>query len=82
MYYVYMLKCRDNSLYTGYTNNIEKRLKKHNEGVASKYTRSRLPVEVVYHEEYENRGKAMSREANIKKMDRESKLKLIGWIRE
>ena len=77
MNYVYMLRCRDGSLYTGWTNDLEKRLKAHNSGAASKYTRSRLPAELVYFEEYESKESAMSREWHIKRLSREEKLKLI-----
>ena len=77
MNYVYMLRCRDGSLYTGWTNDLEKRLKAHNSGVASKYTRARLPAELVYSEEWESKEAAMSREWHIKRLSREEKLKLI-----
>ena len=77
MNYVYMLRCRDGSLYTGWTNDLEKRLKAHNSGVASKYTRTRLPAELVYSEEWESKEAAMSREWHIKRLSREEKLKLI-----
>ena len=77
MNYVYMLRCRDGSLYTGWTNDLEKRLKAHNSGVASKYTRARLPAELVYFEEWESKEAAMSREWHIKRLSREEKLKLI-----
>ncbi|MDY4487514.1 MAG: GIY-YIG nuclease family protein [Candidatus Limivicinus sp.] len=77
MNYVYMLRCRDGSLYTGWTNDLEKRLKAHNSGVASKYTRARLPAELVYFEEWESKEAAMSREWHIKRLTREEKLKLI-----
>lgn len=77
MNYVYMLRCRDGSLYTGWTNDLEKRLKAHNSGVASKYTRTRLPAELVYFEEWESKEAAMSREWHIKRLTREEKLKLI-----
>ena len=77
MNYVYMLRCRDGSLYTGWTNDLEKRLKAHNSGVASKYTRARLPAELVYYEEWESKEAAMSREWHIKRLTREEKLKLI-----
>lgn len=77
LFYVYMLKCRDGSLYTGYTVDLEARLKKHMEGKASKYTRSRLPVELVYYEEYKTKSEAMKREAALKKLNRTKKLKLI-----
>ena len=78
MNYVYMLRCRDGSLYTGWTNDLEKRLKAHNSGTASKYTRTRLPAELVYFEEWESKEAAMSREWHIKRLTREEKLKLIG----
>lgn len=74
---VYMLRCRDGSLYTGWTNDLEKRLKAHNSGSASKYTRTRLPAELVYFEEWESKEAAMSREWHIKRLSREEKLKLI-----
>ena len=77
MNYVYMLRCRDGSLYTGWTNDLEKRLKAHNSGSASKYTRTRLPAELVYFEEWESKEAAMSREWHIKRLTREEKLKLI-----
>ena len=77
MNYVYMLRCRDGSLYTGWTNDLEKRLKAHNSGVASKYTRTRLPAELVYFEEWESKEAAMSREWHIKQLTRDEKLKLI-----
>ena len=77
MNYVYMLRCRDGSLYTGWTNDLEKRLKAHNSGVASKYTRARLPAELVYFEEWESKEAAMSREWHIKQLTRDEKLKLI-----
>ena len=77
MNYVYMLRCRDGSLYTGWTNDLEKRLKAHNSGSASKYTRTRLPAELVYFEKWESKEAAMSREWHIKRLSREEKLKLI-----
>ena len=77
MNYVYMLRCRDGSLYTGWTNDLEKRLKAHNSGSASKYTRTRLPAELVYFEEWESKEAAISREWHIKRLSREEKLKLI-----
>ena len=76
--YVYIVKCNDQSLYTGWTNNIEKRINKHNSGQASKYTRARLPVELVYLENLENKSLALKREAAIKKMTRKQKLVLIN----
>lgn len=76
--YTYILKCADGSLYCGWTNNLEKRLSAHNAGTASKYTRTRIPVELVYFEQFETKQEAMSREYHIKRLTREEKLKLIG----
>ena len=73
----YILKCNDNSLYTGWTNDITHRLKMHNEGKGAKYTRGRGPVELVYLEEFETKQVAMSREAKIKRLTRKEKLLLI-----
>ena len=78
MNYVYILKCKDDSLYTGWTNNLEKRIKAHNNGKGAKYTRARLPVELVHHEEFEDKTDAMKREYQIKKLSRKEKLELIG----
>ncbi|MDN5341971.1 MULTISPECIES: GIY-YIG nuclease family protein [Oceanotoga] len=75
--YTYILKCSDNSLYTGWTNDLKKRLETHNSGKGSKYTRSRLPVEIVYFEEFKNKSDAMKREYEIKKLSRKNKLILI-----
>ena len=84
MNYTYMVKCADGTLYTGWTNCVEKRLKAHNEGKAgAKYTRSRRPVELVYFEKYDNRHDAMSREVLIKQLDHQQKAALIaGWKQE
>jgi putative endonuclease len=73
----YILKCSDHSFYTGWTNDIEKRLRIHNEGKGSRYTRARLPVELAYIEFSESRSAAMSREFAIKKLTRAEKLNLI-----
>lgn len=73
----YILKCNDNSLYTGWTNDITHRLKMHNEGKGAKYTRGRGPVELVYLEEFKTKQEAMSREAKIKRLTRKEKLLLI-----
>ncbi|GAA0860005.1 MULTISPECIES: GIY-YIG nuclease family protein [Clostridium] len=78
MNYVYIIKCSDDSLYTGWTNDLEKRFKKHQEGKGAKYTRGRGPLELVYFEEYETKVQAMKREYEIKKMSREKKIKLIS----
>lgn len=77
MNYVYILRCSDDSLYTGWTNNLEKRIKAHSNGKGAKYTKARLPVELVYFEEYENKIEAMRREYAIKQLKRREKLMLI-----
>lgn len=76
MNYVYILRCADGSLYTGWTNDLEKRVKTHNAGKGAKYTKTRLPVELVYYEEYEEKGEALSREFSIKN-SKTAKEKLI-----
>lgn len=75
--YTYLLRCADGTLYCGWTNDIEKRLAAHNSGKASKYTRSRLPAELVWYETFETKQEAMSREARIKRLSRQQKLDLI-----
>ena len=76
--FVYLLRCSDNSLYCGWTTDLEKRIEAHNSGRGAKYTKSRRPVELVYYEECESKSAAMKREWFIKhKMTREQKLKLI-----
>lgn len=75
---VYMLRCRDRSLYTGITNNLARRLAAHAAGSASKYTRSRLPVKLVYRECQAGRSLALKREAAIKRLDRRRKEQLIA----
>ncbi|MGM9564435.1 GIY-YIG nuclease family protein [Evtepia sp.] len=76
--FTYILRCADGTYYTGWTNNLEKRLAAHNAGVASKYTRSRRPVELVYHECFETKAEAMSREWRIKQLTRAQKEALIN----
>ena len=76
-YYVYLLRCGDGSLYTGYTDDVERRLAVHQSGKGAKYTRSRLPVELVYSEELPDKSAALRREAAIKKLPREKKLALM-----
>lgn len=75
--YVYILKCADGSLYTGYTVDLAKRLKTHNEGKASKYTATRLPVEMVFSEKCKDKSDALKKEYFIKTLTRGNKLKLI-----
>jgi len=76
-YYVYILKCADNTLYTGITNDLGSRIVVHNSGKGSKYTRTRLPVVLEYKEICENKSTALQRELQIKKMTRNRKLRLI-----
>ncbi len=78
MNYTYIVKCNDGSLYTGWTNDLEKRLEAHNSGSGAKYTRGRGPVELVYYEEFDTKEEAMSREWHIKQLSHSQKLKLIG----
>lgn len=73
----YILRCCDGTLYSGWTNDLEKRLKAHNAGKGGKYTRSRLPVELAYFEEFETKNEAMRREWEFKHLTREQKLQLI-----
>ena len=77
MNYVYILRCNDDSLYTGWTNNLEKRIKAHSDGKGAKYTRARVPVELVYFEVFEDKIEAMKREYAIKQLKRNEKLELI-----
>ena len=77
MNYTYILRCADDSLYTGWTNDLEKRIKAHNEGRGAKYTKSRRPVELVYYETFDTKEEAQSREWHIKQLTKKEKLKLI-----
>ena len=77
MTYTYILRCEDGTLYTGWTNNLEKRVADHNAGKGAKYTRTRRPVELVYVEEFSTKEEAMSREYAIKRLKRTDKLKLL-----
>jgi putative endonuclease len=74
--YTYILKCADGTLYTGWTNDLVKRLASHNAGTGGKYTRTRRPVELAYFEEHDSKEEAMSREWHIKRLSREEKLLL------
>src|SRR5882762_10416666 len=76
-WFVYVVKCADGSLYTGITKDVTRRCQQHNEGTASRYTRSRLPVELVYYESRPNQSSALKREAAIKAMDRRGKLAMV-----
>ena len=76
-WYCYILECADGTLYTGITNDLDKRLAAHNAGTASKYTRSRVPVQVVYTENHHDRAAASRRENTLKRLPRTEKLGLI-----
>ncbi|MDO4169269.1 MAG: GIY-YIG nuclease family protein [Lachnospiraceae bacterium] len=75
--YTYIVECSDGSLYTGWTNDIKKRIKTHNQGKGAKYTRTRLPVRLVYTEEFPTKQEAMQREYQIKHLSRKEKLHLV-----
>ena len=74
---VYMLRCRDGSLYTGITNDLPKRLVRHGAGTASAYTRSRRPVRLVFQERQPDRSEALRREAALRRLSRVEKLALV-----
>ena len=76
-WYVYILRCADGSLYTGITTDLDRRCKQHNAGTASRYTRSRLPVELVYQEARDSQSEALKRELEIKALSRQQKQSLI-----
>ena len=80
-YLIYILRCGDGTLYTGCTNDLPRRLQAHQSGRGAKYTRSRLPVELVYQEAVPDRSAALRREAAIKRLDRRRKLALIAAFR-
>ena len=80
-YLVYILRCGDGTLYTGCTNDLPRRIRAHQSGRGAKYTRSRLPVELVYQEAVPDRSAALQREAAIKRLDRRRKLALIAAFR-
>lgn len=80
MNYTYILKCSDDTYYTGWTNDLEKRVQVHNQGKGAKYTKPRLPVEVAYYETFESKEEAMRRECEIKKLTRSQKELLIAKI--
>ena len=77
LWFVYILECADGTLYTGMTNDIERRLEQHNAGTAARYTRARTPVKLVYQEKSENRSTALKREYAIKQLTRKQKDQLI-----
>ena len=77
MHYVYVVECDDDSLYTGYTTDVDRRVAEHNDGTGAKYTRSRRPVELVHVERYGSRSAAMSREYELKQLSRRQKERLV-----
>ena len=77
MNYTYIVQCRDGSLYTGWTNDLKKRIEAHNAGKGAKYTKSRRPVKLLYYEEFDSREEAMRREYEIKHMSRKKKEEVI-----
>lgn len=77
MIYTYILKCSDNTFYTGWTNDLDKRINAHNNKKGAKYTKSRIPVTLIYYEAHESKEEAMKREREIKRLTRKQKEKLI-----
>jgi predicted GIY-YIG superfamily endonuclease len=77
-WFVYMLECADGTLYTGVSNDLAKRIEKHNTGKGAKYTRSRLPVKLVYSETAPDKGEALKKEIKMKQLSRTEKLELIN----
>jgi predicted GIY-YIG superfamily endonuclease len=75
---VYILRCKDGSFYTGMTNDLDRRLGQHREGRASRYTRGRKPLRIVYHETCANRSEAAKRESAVKALSRKEKERLVG----
>lgn len=80
--YVYILRCKDNSLYTGRCMNLDQRLKLHNQGKGAKYTRSRRPCKLVYYEEIDNKSEALKREIAIKKLTKAKKEDLVRSFKD
>ncbi|MDX8047519.1 GIY-YIG nuclease family protein [Gracilibacillus sp. S3-1-1] len=78
-HYVYIVKCKDNTLYTGYTTNVERRLKMHEQGKGAKYTRGRGPLQLQYQQQCQTKSEALQLEASIKKLTRKEK---ECWIKE
>ncbi len=76
-WFVYIIECRDSKLYTGISNNLERRIKAHNRGAGGKFTKYRRPIKLLYSEQYSAKPEALSREARIKGLPRKKKLALI-----
>jgi predicted GIY-YIG superfamily endonuclease len=79
-WFVYLLRCADGTLYTGITRDVSRRCDQHNAGTASRYTRNRLPVELVYQETHAGRGSALRREAAIKALPRRQKESILLMV--
>jgi putative endonuclease len=77
IWYLYIVECSDSTLYCGVTNNVERRIEKHNKGLGARYTRARMPVKLKYIEKYLTKGEALKREHRIKQWTRRKKLSLI-----
>ena len=77
MYYIYILRCKDKSLYTGITTDVERRFKEHRAGTGGRYTRSHKPEKIIYREKAETRSDALKREAEIKSWPREKKMRFV-----
>jgi len=77
VFYVYLLECSDKSYYCGYTSDLKRRVEEHNSGTGGKYTRTRTPVKLIYHEKCESRNLALKRECEIKKFSRKKKNELF-----
>lgn len=77
VHWVYVVECADGSFYTGYTTNVERRVREHDRGEGAKYTRGRAPVELVYRERFESKSAAMSREYELKQLSRTEKERLV-----
>ena len=82
MNYMYLLRCADDTLYCGWTNHLEARVKAHNDGKGAKYTKSRRTVTLLYYEEFGTKEEAMSREWAVKRMNRAGKLRLAAGMEE
>ena len=78
MFYVYVLRCKDGTLYTGYTNDVAERVRKHNDGTASKYTRSRRPVKLAAKWQYDTKSAALKAEAAFKRLSRNEKIRTLA----
>lgn len=82
LHFVYIIECKDKTLYCGYTTDISRRLASHNSGKGCKYTRSRFPVKLLYLVEYPTKSSAMKAEWLIKKLSRKDKIDLINYIQD